>query len=86
MEPGVESDPVMAPFTLSKIGRDPETLVEWQEAADAAEFMLALDSAVQYGLLTVDGKPESNVDVRRCEWILEEARKRGIQPEKNWAL
>src|SRR5919109_1085224 len=31
---------------------EPQNPKEWQEAIDAAEFYLALDSARQYGLLT----------------------------------
>ena len=64
------------------MGRDPETDAEWKEAAAAAAFSLALDSAVQYGLVLVlvGGKKESGINLARCEWILEEARKRGIEP------
>jgi len=56
--------------------RDPQTLGEWQLAADAASFMLTLDAARQYGL--VEGGPE--VDVARAWQILEGARRRGIFP------
>lgn len=42
--------------------REPETLGEWQEAADFAETCLAIDSARHYGLIT--GGPEINVE--RC--------------------
>jgi hypothetical protein len=59
--------------------RDPETEAEWQEAADAAYFCLAVDSCYQYGLLT--GPP---INLARCEWILEEAKKRGIEPKKDF--
>jgi hypothetical protein len=62
--------------------RDPETEAEWQDAADAAHLMLMIDSCCQYGLITVDGKPESGVDTGRCQWILDEARKRGIMPKE----
>lgn len=65
------------------MARDPENDAEWKEAADAAYFALVVDSAVQYGLITVDGKSESGVDIARCEWVLEEAKKRGIFPEEN---
>jgi len=68
---------------MAESGRDPETQEEWQEAADGAYFCLVLDSAVQYGLVLVDGKAESGVNTARCEWILEEAKKRGIEPNKN---
>jgi hypothetical protein len=56
-------------------GRDPDTPAEWQEAADSANFLLLLDSAIMYGLAT---GPRANVE--RCEWILREAKKRGIAP------
>jgi hypothetical protein len=62
--------------------RDPENDAEWQEAANAADFALLIDSAVQYGLVLVDGKAESGVNVERCVRILEEAKKRGILPQK----
>ena len=62
--------------------RDPESDAEWQEAADSADFLLVLDSAVQYGLVLVDGTPESGADVESCQWILQEAAKRGIHPAK----
>jgi hypothetical protein len=65
------------PNQMADHERDPETPEEWQEAADAASFMLKVDSCYQYGLLT--GPP---VRVGRCEWILAEARKRGIVPKE----
>ena len=55
---------------------DPENEQEWQEAADAAEAFLLLDSARQYGLVV--GGPE--VDTRRCEEILLAAKRHGIEP------
>jgi hypothetical protein len=58
--------------------RTPETDEEWQEAADASQLMLMIDSCYQYGLLT--GPP---VKVTRCYWILSEAKKRGIVPRKD---
>jgi hypothetical protein len=54
----------------------PETPGEWQEAADGANFLLILDAARQFGLIT--GVSVPNVD--RCELILAEARRRGITP------
>lgn len=60
------------------MSRDPRTAEEWQEAADAAEFMLLLDSCRQYGLIT--GGPEAKLE--RCEWVLAEAAKRQIFPRK----
>jgi hypothetical protein len=55
---------------------DPTTPAEWQEAADAAYFMLAVESARLYGL--IEGGPEVNVE--RCDEILKEAAMRGITP------
>lgn len=55
---------------------EPQTLDEWQAAADGADFLLLLDSARQYGL--VEGGPEANV--ARCVEILERAAAQGIFP------
>lgn len=60
---------------------DPETPAEWQEAADAAYFMLLVDSAIQYGLIA---GPRANI--ARCEWIIEEAMKHGITPKENFSV
>jgi hypothetical protein len=58
---------------------DPETPGEWQEAIDAAEFFLAVDSAEKYGLITgpavkleralrvTRARPRSG-DTRRRRW------------------
>lgn len=59
--------------------RDPRTRKEWQEAADAAEGALALESARLYGLVT--GGPV--VDGERCVHILEMAADKGITPAKD---
>ena len=56
--------------------RDPETPEEWQAAADAANFYLALDACRQYGL--VEGGPE--IDWHRCAEILDRAKAMGIAP------
>lgn len=56
--------------------RDPQTKAEWQEAADAAQLALMIDAARQYGLIT--GGPKFDLD--RCDWILKEAKRRGIKP------
>lgn len=56
--------------------RWPKDLAEWQEAADAANFSLAVDAAWQYGLIA----PDPQVNVERCEWFLREAKARGIEP------
>jgi hypothetical protein len=58
--------------------RDPETAEEWQEAVDAAYFVLVLDSCRQYGLIEWDGKP----DIERCLKVLEEGKRRGYTPKK----
>jgi hypothetical protein len=55
---------------------DPQTDEQWQEAADAADFLLLIDSARQYGLIT--GGPIVNVP--RCIDILEGAAELGIFP------
>ena len=55
---------------------NPTTHAEWQAAADAAEFLLLLDSARQYGLIT--GGPTPNYE--RCEEILRRAHTLGITP------
>ena len=57
---------------------DPKNPAQWQEAVDAADFVLVLDSLKQYGLIT--GGPEGNI--ARCETILEEGRKRGYYPSR----
>jgi hypothetical protein len=57
---------------------DPKNAGEWQEAVDAACFLLLIDSARQYGLIT--GGP--TVNVSRCEDILERGRKQGVVPHK----
>lgn len=54
---------------MSEPGIWPATRLEWQQAADAAHGMLALESARLYGLVT--GGPE--VDVERCEQMIERA-------------
>lgn len=54
--------------------KSPQTPGEWQEAVDAATGALALDAARWYGL--VQGGP--TVNVVRCEQIIQEGRRRGI--------
>ncbi|MGH9942458.1 MAG: hypothetical protein ACRD9R_08895 [Pyrinomonadaceae bacterium] len=58
--------------------RYPRTPEQWQEAADAAEVLLLVDAARQYGL--VRGGP--TVDVARCEEILAGGRQRGVLPRR----
>jgi hypothetical protein len=55
---------------------DPRSDAEWQAAVDAADFLLRLEAARAYGLVT--GGPE--IDVRRCEAILARGRERGVVP------
>lgn len=58
--------------------RDPETPDEWQEAVNAAEAMLELESAKLYGLIT--GGPA--IDVARCEQIMQAGITRKVLPDK----
>lgn len=55
---------------------DPQTPDEWQAAVDGADFLLFIDSAQQYGLIT--GGEGVNVD--RCVEILERGADQGIFP------
>jgi hypothetical protein len=57
------------------MGRDPKTDAEWQEAANAALFCRMLESCFAYGILTGPA-----INSERCQWILDEAKKRGIDP------
>lgn len=61
--------------------RMPATPQEWQEAVDAAEALLLIDSARQYGLIT--GGPVANV--ARCCEIKLKGLEMGIRPRKNFA-
>lgn len=56
--------------------RDPSTPEEWQEAVDAAELMLAMESAAMYGLIETD----IQIDRERCEHILQVGLDLGYQP------
>jgi len=56
--------------------KNPHTKGEWQEAVDAAEAMLCLDSARKYGLVT--GGPEVNVG--RAVELLKRGKQLGILP------
>ena len=56
--------------------RDPKTPAEWQDAVDAAEFCLLLDSARQYGL--IEGGPVIHAD--RCAEILKRGKRKGYFP------
>ena len=56
--------------------QDPQTQAEWQDAVNAAEFCVALDSCKQYGLL--DGVP--NINVERAIELLRRGAGRGFRP------
>lgn len=56
--------------------QNPRSSSEWQEAVDSATVMLLIDSAVLYGLIETD----MTIDVRRCEELLDEGRRRGYEP------
>lgn len=58
---------------------EPRTDEDWQRAVDMAEGALLLDSARMYGLVT--GGPQVNVD--RCQDLLERGRARGCVPNPN---
>jgi hypothetical protein len=58
------------------MNRDPQNDAEWQEAVNAAHFLLCLDAARQYGLVT--GGPE--IDIDRCLTIVERGQVRGFVP------
>lgn len=60
---------------------DPDTTDEWQKAADLAYGASVLQAARNYGLVT--GGPV--VNQARCDFILSEARKRGIHPHPDAA-
>lgn len=55
---------------------EPRTPEAWQSAVDAAEALLHIDAARQYGL--IEGGPVANVE--RAAEILEKGRRRGITP------
>ena len=61
---------------------------DWQEAVDAAYTYLLLDEAHQLDLIAGDDDVE--IDVGRCERLLEAGRARGIGPSddavEKWAL
>lgn len=59
--------------------QEPETLEDWQEAADLATTCLALESTRQFGL--IEGGPDINVE--RCEDLLAGAAALGIEPRED---
>ena len=66
----------MSNGTETETPRDPITNAEWQEAVDAAEFMICLHSAQAYGLIA--GGPDVNLE--RCEDLLRAGAARGVRP------
>lgn len=56
--------------------REPVTREQWQEAVDAANAVLTIDAARQYGLITGGPLP----DYERCEQIIERGKAMGITP------
>lgn len=61
---------------------DPVSKAQWQEAVDAADVLLALDAAREYGLIT--GGPMINME--RCMKILSQGRNKGIVPSADRIL
>lgn len=61
--------------------RNPRSEAEWREAVTQAYNFLLLDSSRRYGL--VQGGPEVNLE--RCEAILDAGRKKGIVPDTSAA-
>jgi hypothetical protein len=64
---------------MSDEPRDPETPEEWQDAVDAADFCLALDAAIQFGLVRYDG---GAINVQRAVDILARGKARGYLPKR----
>lgn len=62
--------------------KDPQTKEEWKEAANAAQFLLLLDSARMYGLVNTSIQVNSD----RCVLVLQEAKRKGITPDSDEAL
>jgi hypothetical protein len=58
--------------------KNPRTPKEWQEAVDMAAAARAIADCKMYGLLK--GGPE--IDIARCDEILERGRKRGFRPSR----
>jgi hypothetical protein len=62
--------------------RDPVTPNEWQEAVDMAEFLLLMESAKMYGLVSF----ETVIHPKRCCHILALGMKHGYQPKSESEL
>lgn len=58
--------------------KEPESPAEWQEALDAAMASRLLADCKMYGL--IEGGP--NVNVSRCDEIIERAQALGLRPSK----
>jgi DNA-binding XRE family transcriptional regulator len=58
---------------------DPQTPDAWQEAVDAADRLMTINSAMRYGLLRAAVEPET-IDEERCLDLLHRGAQRGIYP------
>lgn len=58
--------------------KDPQTPHEWQEAVNLSEFLLLLDSARQYDLITGTGFPDINAV--RCDELISRGAALGYHP------
>jgi len=58
------------------MSRDPLSDAEWQEAVNAAAFLLGVHSAKLYGLIETD----LGVNTGLCEMILKRGSRRGFVP------
>ena len=61
---------------MTPTAREPETPEEWQAAVDAAQCVLLIDSAKQYGLIT--GGPRFDLD--RAHDLITRGRALGYTP------
>ena len=59
--------------------KDPQTPAEWQEAVNVAAALRAIHDCKLYGL--IQGGPEINIE--RCDELLEAGLDRGITPQGN---
>jgi hypothetical protein len=58
--------------------RNPVTRAEWQDAVDSAAAVRAVADCKMYGL--IKGGPQ--IDIHRCDEILEAGKRRGVIPSK----
>jgi len=61
---------------MPDLNRDPVTPAEWQEAVDMAEFLLLLESAKMYGLISF----ETKISAKRCCQVIEIGAAKGYRP------